>query len=307
MWTKNFHGTRAGALKAWEKRRKKFPNGYGNHWTQSPNAQKIFKRRSATWRKSWNRKTKKELNSLCRRGVKTRKERGSYFAWNKGLTKENSPIIAEMVKKSTISIRRGFKKGRRVWMCGRNTKNDPRVKCLIEKGKKTRLLKYGNTFGKTAWNKGLTVLTDSRVAKWNKKSIKTRIKKYGNAFGIISQIKFGTSIEKALRKEMRANKIKFLEQIPIFGTIIDFILFKNKIAIFTDGCHWHCCQGNKCLVHPKWKNCKRCGGVEADEKHFTDQKINRKIKKAGWKVLRFWEHEIKHDLQNCIDRLIKAI
>ncbi len=70
----------------------------------------------------------------------------------------------------------------------------------------------------------------------------------------------------------------------------DFIFPKHKIAIFVDGCFWHGCL--KCYIRPKTN-------VQFWTKKITDninrdKSVNNLLKKNGWKVLRFREHQIKN-------------
>ncbi|MEA3255673.1 MAG: very short patch repair endonuclease [Candidatus Altiarchaeota archaeon] len=83
----------------------------------------------------------------------------------------------------------------------------------------------------------------------------------------------------------------------------DIVFTKYKIAIFIDGCFWHKCPG--CFVKPTsninfWKK-KIDGNVK------RDKEVNKILKKQGWKVIRFWEHEIKKDLQKCYSKVEKEI
>ncbi len=80
----------------------------------------------------------------------------------------------------------------------------------------------------------------------------------------------------------------------------DFIFFKKKMAIFIDGCFWHGCP--KCKTYPKtnakyWKT-----------KIATNQKRDKEVKKQlvrdSWKVLRFWEHDIKQKPSHVLSRII---
>lgn len=69
----------------------------------------------------------------------------------------------------------------------------------------------------------------------------------------------------------------------------DFVFLQKKIAVFTDGCFWH---GHHCRnIIPK------------ENKTYWDKKRARNIKRdnditlyfqmRNWKVLRFWECDIK--------------
>jgi DNA mismatch endonuclease (patch repair protein) len=71
-----------------------------------------------------------------------------------------------------------------------------------------------------------------------------------------------------------------------------------KIAIFVNGCYWHRCPYcNPPLpkTHIEFWSEKFKRNVERD---------NRKIKELEdqeWRVLVFWECQIKNNLQNCVD------
>jgi len=81
----------------------------------------------------------------------------------------------------------------------------------------------------------------------------------------------------------------FLYQLDIYGKP-DFINFNKKLVIFIDGCFWHKCP--RCFKLPKtnrkfWKD-------KIKENARRDKEITLNYKNSGWKVLRFWEHEIKN-------------
>jgi DNA mismatch endonuclease (patch repair protein) len=69
---------------------------------------------------------------------------------------------------------------------------------------------------------------------------------------------------------------------------IDIAFPSKKIALFVDGCFWHGCplhshlpKSNEAYWTPKLrKNIER------------DLAKNRRLEAEGWKVLRFWEHEL---------------
>ncbi|WP_206438174.1 hypothetical protein [Burkholderia stagnalis] len=69
----------------------------------------------------------------------------------------------------------------------------------------------------------------------------------------------------------------------------DFVFRAAKLAVFLDGCFWH-----KCPIHFKapvrnehywnWK-------INANV--VRDRRIDTALKAAGWRVLHFWEHEMR--------------
>lgn len=79
----------------------------------------------------------------------------------------------------------------------------------------------------------------------------------------------------------------------------DFVFPIERVAIFVDGCFWHGCP--RCLRMPRtnkkyWKD-KIARNIERD-------KINlKKLRALNWKVIRFWEHQLKKSPTKCIKRI----
>ena len=76
----------------------------------------------------------------------------------------------------------------------------------------------------------------------------------------------------------------------------DIAFTKYKISVFIDGCFWHKCP--KCFIEPEtnkdfWMN-KINGNAE------RDAETNDILTKKGWKVIRFWEHEINNNINKCL-------
>ena len=76
----------------------------------------------------------------------------------------------------------------------------------------------------------------------------------------------------------------------------------QRVAIFIDGCFWHGCK--KCRSIPASNREFWLNKIEGNRKR--DKKVTRMLKKAGWTVLRFWEHEMKSNAQKCVDAILKA-
>ena len=71
----------------------------------------------------------------------------------------------------------------------------------------------------------------------------------------------------------------------------DFANKKRKIALFIDGCFWHKCP--RCYREPK---SNRKFWIEKIERNVArDRKNTYNLRKNGWTVLRFWEHQIKNN------------
>lgn len=77
----------------------------------------------------------------------------------------------------------------------------------------------------------------------------------------------------------------------------------SKVAIFIDGCFWHGCP--RCYSSPstnvEYWSCK------LTENKLRDDRVNKKLCELGWKVLRFWEHEVEADITRVTKMIIDAI
>lgn len=85
----------------------------------------------------------------------------------------------------------------------------------------------------------------------------------------------------------------------------DFVFLKEKIAVFIDGCFWHGCPKHFRLPATNvqyWVE-KIQGNVS------RDRQITRELKKKGWIVFRFWEHELVGgaSLNRKLNRLKKIV
>jgi DNA mismatch endonuclease (patch repair protein) len=69
----------------------------------------------------------------------------------------------------------------------------------------------------------------------------------------------------------------------------DFVFTARRLAVFVDGCFWHGCprhgtrpRGNAGFWRAKFRR-----------NQARDLRDTRRLRRAGWKVLRLWEHELK--------------
>jgi len=80
----------------------------------------------------------------------------------------------------------------------------------------------------------------------------------------------------------------------------DFVLRREKIIIFCDGDFWHGYQYERKKKPRKkfWKN-------KIEQNMKRDKRINRKLRREGWSVLRFWEHDIEKRPEMCRKKIQK--
>jgi DNA mismatch endonuclease (patch repair protein) len=90
-------------------------------------------------------------------------------------------------------------------------------------------------------------------------------------------------------KLLRTNKITgWRRHVRHVVGVPDFVFPKHKLAIFIDGCFWHGCR--KCKTHPKTNI--RYWETKITNNQKRDKAVKKRLVREGWKVFRFWEHEI---------------
>ncbi len=99
-----------------------------------------------------------------------------------------------------------------------------------------------------------------------------------------------TAPEKALRSVLHRKGLRFrTDEKPIknINRKADIIFRSAKVAVFIDGCFWHGCpiHGTRAKANAKfWQN-------KIEQNQARDLDTNMQLRKAGWKVVRVWEHE----------------
>ena len=92
----------------------------------------------------------------------------------------------------------------------------------------------------------------------------------------------------ALVKLLRRHRITgWRRNQPVFGKP-DFTFPKLKLALFVDGCFWHGCPKHA----TKPKNNRGFWRRKLSANKLRDQVVTRTLRRAGWRVLRVWEHEL---------------
>ena len=129
--------------------------------------------------------------------------------------------------------------------------------------------------------------------KAKRSEVMSRIRGHGNK-----------ATELALIRVFRSQRITgWRRRQPVFGKP-DIVFPKLKLAVFVDGCFWHGCPRH--ASQPKnnaafWQ--KKFAANQA-----RDRLVTRTLRRAGWRVLRVWEHELARKSQRrLLSRLWRAI
>ena len=83
----------------------------------------------------------------------------------------------------------------------------------------------------------------------------------------------------------------------------DFLFRIEGLALFVDGCFWHVCP-----KHATFPATRRKFWLKkfADNK-ARDRRVNRELRRLGWRVIRIWEHDLTKRGEVCIRRIQAAL
>lgn len=110
-----------------------------------------------------------------------------------------------------------------------------------------------------------------------------------------------TKPEIALRKALWALNIKYRINVSTFPGKPDILIRKHKLAIFVDGEFWHGYNWEEKKTKIKTNTAFWIPKIERNIQR--DKENYEKLTALGFTVFRFWEHEIKKDLNGCLEKL----
>ncbi len=113
---------------------------------------------------------------------------------------------------------------------------------------------------------------------------------------------YDTGLEKIVRSELHRRGLRFRKHVKTLPGVPDAVFPKAKVAVFIDGDFWH---GYKL---PQWEHKLKDYWKEKIKRNIKrDKRNHRKLRYMGWRVIRIWQHEVKIDLDACVQRVVEAV
>lgn len=110
----------------------------------------------------------------------------------------------------------------------------------------------------------------------------------------------GTAPELMLRQALWAAGLRYrLNSKPNLPGSPDLIFPGARIAIFVDGCFWHGCP----LHGSRPKTRHEFWAAKIARNQARDLAVDAALTSMEWAVVRLWEHEIKSNLIECVERI----
>jgi len=82
----------------------------------------------------------------------------------------------------------------------------------------------------------------------------------------------------------------------------DMVFAGIKVLVFIDGDFWHGWQ------FPRWRTrLSPFWQAKIERNRKRDVRNFAKLRRAGWTIVRIWEHEILHNVHGCVDRIAEVV
>jgi DNA mismatch endonuclease, patch repair protein len=111
-----------------------------------------------------------------------------------------------------------------------------------------------------------------------------------------------TLCETALRSEIHKLGGRYRVDWPIPGTRrrADLSFVSARLVVFVDGCFWHGCP-----THGTWPRSNAAWWrKKIEDNSRRDRDTDKRLKRLGWRVLRFWSHE---NPVRCAPRILRLV
>lgn len=115
-----------------------------------------------------------------------------------------------------------------------------------------------------------------------------------------------TKPEVILRKALWHRGIRYRKNYSALPGKPDIVLTRQKIAIFVDGDFWHA-RGHQQNPGEQVKSHKEYWEPKLKRNVERDKEVNDMLTELGWIVLRFWESDIKKNLEGCIQEIFRYL
>ncbi|MGF1559074.1 MAG: very short patch repair endonuclease [Flavobacteriaceae bacterium] len=111
-----------------------------------------------------------------------------------------------------------------------------------------------------------------------------------------------TKPELAFRKALYAQGYRYRVDYKKLIGKPDIVLKKYKTVIFIDGEYWHAHNWEE--RKPKIKTNREFWIAKFERNQQRDSEVNSELSQLGYKVFRFWETEVKKELDRCLNEVI---
>lgn len=109
--------------------------------------------------------------------------------------------------------------------------------------------------------------------------------------------------ERAVRRALWATGLRYRKNVRVDGVRADIVFRKSQVLVFLDGCFWHGCPKHFVLA-------RRNRGfwlTKLRENVSRDRQQTIWLESRGWRVLRYWEHDVADRLGEIVTSIMDAV
>lgn len=114
-----------------------------------------------------------------------------------------------------------------------------------------------------------------------------------------------TGPEIALRSELHGRGLRFrVDRTPVQGirSRADVVFGPEKVAVYVDGCFWHCCPEHGSMPKANATFWER----KLKRNRERDIETDRSLRERSWEVVRIWEHEEVAEAADRVEDVLRA-
>jgi DNA mismatch endonuclease (patch repair protein) len=110
------------------------------------------------------------------------------------------------------------------------------------------------------------------------------------------------SLEKMVQRELRLRGMRFTRHVRSLPGSPDIVFCAERVAVFIDGDFWHGWRlpSWEHKLSPFWRDKLRANRAR-------DQRNFRRLRAAGWLVIRLWQHDVIKRLARSVERVNATI
>lgn len=113
-----------------------------------------------------------------------------------------------------------------------------------------------------------------------------------------------TSPEIALRSHLHKAGLRYRvhrRPLPELRREADLVFTKARVAVFVDGCFWHCCPEHATFP----RNNASWWRAKLDRNVKRDRETDSILRSSGWLPVRIWEHEDPRTAARTVGRIVR--
>ena len=117
--------------------------------------------------------------------------------------------------------------------------------------------------------------------------------------------------EVSLRKRVHSMGLRYRKYRRDLPGCPDFVFVQDKVAVFIDGDYWHgrllIESGPAALRRSLRTPNKRYWIEKLKTNVIRDREATRALQRKGWRVLRYWESDVRKDIERFARRVCAAV